>query len=163
MDLVVGIVVAIVLGALLGVLIARLRTRRASSGSPPRDVAGLLRSYRQGHYGDVVDAAPGVARDLGDGSAWRARVELVWGHSLFQLDRYEEAATHLGRGLDGTTGPLEAEARFVHCLGYAYQRTGRREEAMRTYEALLDDPDLDPSVRRGVERNLSELRTNGER
>jgi tetratricopeptide (TPR) repeat protein len=162
-DLLLGIAAAIVLGVLLGVLIARYRARVRPGGSPPHDVAGLLRSYRHGHHDAVVRAAPEVVASLGatTGTAWRSRVELVWGHSLFELDRYDEAIVHLQRGLDESPAPQEAESRFLHCLGYAQQKTGRIDAATRTYERLLADPDLDPSVRSGVERNLAELRSNG--
>ena len=163
MELLLGIAAAIVLGVLLGVLIARRRARHRPPGAAPHDVAGLLRAYRHGHYDEVVASAPDVAAGIGaiTGTTWRSRVELVWGHSLFELDRYEEAVVHLRRGLDESTGPHEAEARFVHCLGFAQQVTGRTDEALRTYQSLLDDPDLDPEIRTGVERNLAELRGNG--
>jgi hypothetical protein len=162
-DLLPGIALAVVLGAVLGVLIARYRARHRPDTTPPHDVAGLLRTYRHGHYEEVVRAAPDVVGSIGavTGATWRSRLELVWGHSLFELDRYEEAIVHLRRGLDESPGPETAEARFVHCLGYAQQMTGRTGEAMRTYERLLDDPDLDPAIRRGVERNLAELRNDG--
>jgi hypothetical protein len=158
-ELVVGLVLAVVLGALLGVVLARRRARRRPVDAPPHDVASLLRAYRRGRFPQVVEAAPGVAASIGavTGSSWRGRVELVWGHSLFELDRYEEALVHLQHGLDQTQGPIEADARFRHCVGYAQQMTGRVDEARATYEALLADLDLDPSIRDGVERNLAEL------
>ena len=159
MELVLGLVSAVVLGVLLGVVLARLRARRRPTGTPPHDVASLLRSYRRGQFQQVVDAAPGVMASIGavTGSSWRGRIELVWGHSLFELDRYEEALVHLRHGLDQSTGPIEADARFRHRVGYAQQMTGRVDEARGTYEALLADLDLDPTVRAGVERHLAEL------
>jgi hypothetical protein len=166
-DLLLGITVAIVLGVILGVLIARWRgrwrARHQPGGRPPHDVAGLLTSYRHGRYEEVIDAAPAVVASMGavTGTAWRSRVELVWGHSLFELDRFEESIEHFRRGLEESPAPQEAEVRFVHCLGFALQMTGQTSAAMQTYEGLLADPDLDPAVRAGVERNLSELRKNG--
>jgi tetratricopeptide (TPR) repeat protein len=158
-SLLVGIALALVLGVILGMVLARLRHRRRPASAPPNDVASLLRAYRHGHYDRVVEAAPRVAADLGEvaGASWGSRLELVWGHSLFQLDRYEEAIPHLRRGLDESPAPQEAETRFRHCLGYALQRTGDRVGARAVYEDLLRDADLDPSVRDGVERNLAEL------
>lgn len=158
-DLWIGIALAIVLGVLLGALVARLRAGRRPVGTPPHDVASLLKTYRHGQFENVIEAAPDVLASMGvaTGSRWRWRVELVWGHSLFELDRFDEAIGHLTRGLDEAPSPHEAEARFRHCLGYAQQRTDRTNDARRTYEALLDDPDLDPQVRTGVERNLAEL------
>jgi hypothetical protein len=154
-----GIGLAIVLGALLGLLLARLRARRRSATSAPHDVAGVLRTYRHGHYDEVVEAAPDVLASMGavTGATWRSRLELVWGHSLFQLDRFDESIDHFQRGLGEAPAPHEAEARFRHCLGFAQQQTGRVRDARRTYEALLSDPDLDPAVRTGVEKNLAEL------
>jgi hypothetical protein len=158
-----GVVVAIVLGAALGVVIARRRARRRPIGTPPHDVAGLLKSYRHGRYDQVIAAAPDVVAGMGAavGGQWRWRLELVWGHALFETDRYEEAIAHLARGLDDAPSPHEAEARFRHCLGYAQQATGRTSDARETYESLLADPDLDPAVRDGVERNLAELPGDG--
>jgi Flp pilus assembly protein TadD len=158
-NLFVGIALAIVLGVLLGVLLARLRARRRNATSAPKDVAGLLRTYRHGDYAAVVEAAPDVAAGMDSvaDAAWRSRLELVWGHSLFQLDRFDESIMHLQRGLDEGSGPHEAEARFRHCLGFAQQQTGRMREARRTYGSLLDDPDLDPAVRTGVEKHLAQL------
>jgi tetratricopeptide (TPR) repeat protein len=157
-EFVIGLAAAVVLGALLGVVLARLRARRRPAGSPPHDVASLLRAYRRGQFQQVVEAAPGVVAGIGavTGSSWRGRVELVWGHSLFELDRYDEALVHLENGLDDSPG-LEADARFRHCLGYAQQKTGRLDAARDTYERLLADLDLDPAIRDGVERNLAEL------
>jgi hypothetical protein len=162
-ELFIGVAVAIVLGAALGLVIARRRVRRRTLDTPPHDVASLLKTYRHGHYDQVIAAAPEVVASMGAvvGAQWRWRLELVWGHSLFETDRYEEAIVHLERGLGDAPSPHEAEARFRHCLGYAQQKTGRTYDARRTYEALLDDPDLDPAVRRGVERNLSELSSDG--
>jgi hypothetical protein len=159
MELVVGLVLAVVLGVLLGVVLARRRARRRPDDSPPHDVATLLRAYRRGQFDQVVEAAPGVMASVGavPGSSWRGRVELVWGHSLFELDRYEEALVHLRRGLDASPEPVEADARFRHCLGYAQQMTGRVGEARVTYEGLLADLDLDPTIRVNVERNLAQL------
>jgi tetratricopeptide (TPR) repeat protein len=158
-NLFVGIVLAIVLGVLLGALLARLRARRRGAAGAPRDVAGLLRTYRHGHYDEVVEAAPEILASMGavTGAAWRSRLELVWGHSLFQLDRFDDAIDHLERGLDESPSPPEAEARFRHCLGYAQQQAGRVREARRTYESLLSDPDLDPDVRTRVEKHIAEL------
>jgi hypothetical protein len=149
---------AIALGALLGLFIARRRSRRRPVATPPHDVATLLRTYRHGDYEQVVKAAPGVMSSIGavSGPSWRGRVELVWGHSLFELDRYDEAIPHLRNGLDESP-TAEAAARFRHCLGYAQQMTGRIHDARQTYEDILDDLDLDPKVRAGVERNLAEL------
>jgi len=162
-DVWVGVAVAIVLGAGLGVVIARRRARRRPIGTPPHDVAGLLKSYRHGKFDQVIAGAPDVVAGMGAavGGQWRWRLELVWGHALFETDRYEEAIPHLARGLDDAPSPHEAEARFRHCLGYAHQATGRISDARRTYESLLADPDLDPAVRDGVERNLAELPSNG--
>jgi hypothetical protein len=158
-ELVVGVVLAVLLGVGLGVVLARLRARKRAAGTPPQDVAGLLRAYRRGQFQQVVEAAPGVVAGLGPDaeSSWRGRVELVWGHSLFELDRYEEALLHLQDGLDRSNGPVEADARFRHCVGYAQQMTGRTAEARATYERLLADLDLDPAIRAGVERNLADL------
>jgi hypothetical protein len=158
-DLLLGIAVAVLLGVVLGVVVARRRAQRRPVGAPPHDVASLLKTYRHGNYQEVVDAAPNVVTGMGvvSGGRWRWRLELVWGHSLFELDRYDEAIGHLARGLDESPSPHEAEARFRHCLGFAQQATGRLDDARRTYERLLDDPDLDPAVRTGVERNLAEL------
>jgi tetratricopeptide (TPR) repeat protein len=157
------VVAAVLVGAAIGVVIARRRARHRSFGVPPKDVAGVLRAYRHGHYEQVVASAPDVVASMGavTGAVWRSRLELVWGHSLFELDRYEEAVVHLQRGLDESPAPPEASARFAHCLGYALQVTGRADEARQTYERLLADPDLDPTVRTGVERNLAELRAGG--
>jgi Flp pilus assembly protein TadD len=122
-------------------------------------VASLLRAYRHGHYEHVTEAAPDVTANMGAvvGATWRARLELLWGHSYFELDRYREAIPHLRRGLDESTDAPEAEVRFRHCLGYALQKTGNEREARSIYEDLLRDADLDPQVRNGVRRNLSEL------
>jgi len=159
MDLVVGIALAVLLGVVLGVVLARLRARRRLAGGPPRDLEGVLRAYRHARYAEVVDAAPGVLSDMDAATRdrWRARLELVWGHALFELDRYDEAIPHLRRGLDGSEGPFEAEARFRHCLGYSLQCTGDVAGARAVYTELLDDDDLDPTVRAGVERNLEQL------
>lgn len=159
MDLVLGITAAVLLGVVLGIVIARRRAQRRPVNAPPHDVASLLKTYRHGDFQAVVDAAPTVVAGMGvvSGSQWRWRLELVWGHALFELDRYDEAITHLTRGLDEAPTPHEAEARFRHCLGYAQQATGRIADARMTYHRLLDDPDLDPAVRRGVERNLADI------
>jgi Flp pilus assembly protein TadD len=161
-SLLAGIAVALVVGVVLGVLSARWRTRRTAV-SAPDDVASLLRVYRRGQYQSVVDSAPTVAATMGAATAttWRARVELVWGHSLFQLDRYREAIPHLRRGLDQSPRPQEGEARFRHCLGYALQQSGDQRGAREVYEELLRDADLDPQVREGVKRHLSELDAGG--
>jgi Flp pilus assembly protein TadD len=158
-SLVVGIVLAVLLGVGLGVLLARLRARRKPAVAPPGDLAGVLQAYRRAHYDEVVDAAPAVLSDMDEASrtTWRPRLELVWGHSLFELDRYAEAIPHLRRGLEDGTGPHEAESRFQHCLGFALQQTGDDAGARAIYTGLLDDADLDPTVRAGVERNLAEL------
>ena len=159
MTLLVGITLAVLLGVILGGILARLRSRRRPSTRAPHDVASLLRSYRHGDYEHVIDAAPHVTADMGvvAGASWRARVELVWGHSYFELDRYREAIPHLRRGLDESVDAPEAEVRFRHCLGYALQKTGSPSQARAIYKDLLSDPDLDPEVRDGVQRNLSEL------
>jgi hypothetical protein len=158
-ELVVGLALAVAFGVVLGVVLARRRARRRPADAPPHDVAGLLKSYRRGQFQQVVEAAPGVMASIGavTGSSWRNRVELVWGHSLFELDRYEEALVHLQHGLHDSRGPVEADARFRHCIGYAQQMTGRVDDARATYEALLADLDLDPTIRAGVERNLADL------
>jgi Flp pilus assembly protein TadD len=159
MGLVVGIVLAVLLGVGIGILLARLRARRRLTGAPPQDLAGVLRAYRHARYDEVVDAAPSVLSDMDAATraTWRPRLELVWGHALFELDRYAEAIPHLKRGLDETEGPHEAESRFRHCLGFALHRTGDDAGARAVYTALLSDDDLDPTVRAGVERNLEEL------
>jgi tetratricopeptide (TPR) repeat protein len=158
-TLLVGIALAVLLGVILGGILARLRARRRPALKAPHDVAGLLRSYRHGHFDQVIDAAPDVIANMGavSGASWRARIELVWGHSYFELDRFEESIPHFRRGLDDSPGPHEAEARFRHCLGFALQTTGHQREARAIYEELLSDDDLDPQVREGVERNLADL------
>jgi tetratricopeptide (TPR) repeat protein len=158
-TLLAGLALAVVLGVILGAILARLRGRRRASTKPPHDVASLLRAYRHGHYEHVIEAAPDVTANMGAvaGASWRVRLELVWGHSYFELDRYREAIPHLRRGLDESSDAPEAEVRFRHCLGYALQKTGSEREARAIYDELLSDPDLDPQVRDGVQRNLSEL------
>jgi hypothetical protein len=158
-TLLVGIALAVLLGVLLGAILARLRSRRRPSTRPPHDVASLLRSYRHGDFEHVIEAAPDVTANMGAvaGASWRARLELVWGHSYFELDRYREAIPHLRRGLDESSDAPEAEVRFRHCLGFALQKTGGEREARAIYKDLVNDPDLDPEVRTGVERNLAEL------
>ena len=160
MTLLVGITLAVLLGVLLGAILARLRSRRRPSTRAPHDVASLLRSYRHGDYEHVIEAAPDVTANMGEvaGASWRARIELVWGHSYFELDRYREAIPHLRRGLDESVDVPEAEVRFRHCLGFALQQTGGEREARMIYEDLLNDPDLDPQVREGVQRNLARAR-----
>jgi tetratricopeptide (TPR) repeat protein len=164
-TLLVGIALAVLLGVILGMILARLRARRRPASKPPHDVAGLLRSYRHGQFDQVIEAAPEVVANLGAvaGASWRARIELVWGHSYFELDRFEESIPHFRRGLDDSPGPHEAEARFRHCLGFALQKTGDEREARAIYEELLADEDLDPEVREGVARNLAELDVAGGR
>lgn len=159
MTLLVGIALAVLLGVILGALLARLRRRRRPSTRPPHDVASLLRSYRHGDYERVIEAAPDVIANIGAvaGASWRTRVELVWGHSYFELDRFQEAIPHLRRGLNQTSDSPEAEVRFRHCLGFALQQTGADRDARKIYKELLNDADLDPEVRTGVERNLAEL------
>jgi Flp pilus assembly protein TadD len=159
MSLVLGIVLAVLLGVGIGILLARLRARRQTAGAAPRDLQGVLQAYRQARYDEVIEAAPGVLSDMDatTRATWRPRLELVWGHALFELDRYAEAIPHLRRGLEDGEGPREAEARFRHCLGYALHQTGDDAGARAVYTALLDDDDLDPTVRAGVERNLAEL------
>lgn len=123
-------------------------------------MAGLLSTYRHADYRAVVEAAPEVLVALdrdGADAAWRSRFELVWGHSLFELDRYAEAIPHLRRGLDGSPSPQEAEVRFRHCLAFALQQTGDTRGARAMYVELLDDADLDSTVRDGVARNLAQL------
>jgi tetratricopeptide (TPR) repeat protein len=160
-TLLVGITLAVLLGVVLGAVLARLRSRRRRATRPPHDVAGVLRAYRHGAYEHVIEAAPDVTANMGAvvGASWRARLELVWGHSYFELDRYREAIPHLRRGLDESSDAPEAELRFRHCLGYALQKTGDDRKARAIYEDLLSDADLDPKVRAGVERNLAELDT----
>ena len=66
---------------------------------------------------------------------WRPALELALGHSLAELDRFDEAVPHLERGLllqaalrhasgEGDR-PVAGEAQLRHVLGYAYARTGR--------------------------------------
>jgi Flp pilus assembly protein TadD len=122
-------------------------------------MASLLRTYRHADYDAVIAAAPDVLANMGEvaDASWRSRLELVWGHSLFELDRYTEAIPHLRRGLDGTPSPQEAEVRFRHCLAYALHQSGDDRRARALYVELLDDADLDPTVRDGVARNLAQL------
>ena len=84
-------------------------------------------------------------------------LELVWGHSYFELDRFREAIPHLRRGLDESVDAPEAEVRFRHCLGYACGKPATSAKRRAIYEDLLSDDDLDPQVREGVRRNLGEL------
>lgn len=159
MGLILGIVLAVALGVILGIALARLRARRQPATAPPGDMASLLRAYRHAQYDAVIAAAPNVLANMGEvgDASWRSRLELVWGHSLFELDDYAEAIPHLRRGLDGSPSPQEAEVRFRHCLAYALHQTGADREARAMYQELLDDADLDPTVRDGVARNLEQL------
>lgn len=152
------IVVGLLLGAVAGYLLLRRRRDAAGRpvpGRPPSDLHALLATYRRGDYRAVVAGGPAAA--AGNLSPTeRARLELVWGHALFQLDAFDQAVPHLEAGLGSGLVP-EGEARFRHCLGFAYQATGRRRDARREYDALLADDDLDPTVRDAVARHVAEL------
>lgn len=152
------IVVGLLLGAVAGYLLVRWRrdaAGRRAAGRRPSDLRAVLAAYRRGDYRAVVAGGPVVAAtDLSPTE--RARLDLVWGHALFQLDAFGEAVPHLEAGLGAGLVP-EGEARFRHCLGFAYQATGRRRDARREYDALLADDDLDPTVRDAVARHVAEL------
>lgn len=136
--------------------------------APHRDVEAVLRSYRRGRWAAVADAAPPLLERTAEGDEhWRPAVELALGHSLAELDRFDEAVPHLERGLllqaalrhasgEGDQ-PVAGEARLRHVLGYAYARTGRTGAARREYRRVLDTPGLEPGVRAGVERSLEAL------
>jgi Flp pilus assembly protein TadD len=161
-DLLVTIVVGIAAGVLAGYLLVRSRRSAAArrlAGRVPTDLRSVLDAYRRGDYPAVVAGGPAAARES-LAPVQRARLDLVWGHALFQLDRFTEAVPHLEAGL-GTGLAPEGEARFRHCLGYAYQATGRRRDARRVYDALLADEDLDPTVRDAVGAHVAELEHDG--
>jgi len=167
-----AIPVAIVLGVAWVLLTQRSR-RRQTLPLPDTEARNplehLLKAYRAGRYSEVNAEAPPVLAELAADPTdplamrWRARIQLVHGHSLFQVDRFAEAVPELEAGLaaaDAARGngpPLEGEARFRHCLGFAYQATGRTDQARAVYDDLLADEDLDPTVREGVAKHLAQL------
>lgn len=158
MELLVAVVVGLAAGALVGALLVRSRravAARRALGPVPADLRGVLEAYRRADHRAVVAGGPAAA--AGPLSPLqRARLDLVWGHALFQLDRFDEAIPHLEAGL-GAGFPTEGETRFRHCLGYAYQAVGRRRDARRIYDALLADEDLDPAVRDAVAAHARRL------
>lgn len=130
-------------------------------------VKAILDAYKASRYDDVISNAPAILAALGAETAdsdsdtsgqWRHRVQLVLGHSLFEVGRYSEAIPQLVEGLNGAASDdLAGRARFEHCLGYAYLTTGQVAEARSIFTTLLEDEDLDPTVRDGVRRNLNQL------
>ncbi len=158
MELVLTILVGVVLGVLAGYLLVRLRRRgaaRGRAGPVPTDLRSVLDAYRRADYAAVIAGGPAAADETLT-PVQRARLDLVWGHALFQVDRFTEAIPHLEAGLGAGLVP-EGEARFRHCLGFAYQASGRRRDARRTYDALLADEDLDPAVRDAVAAHVAQL------
>ena len=159
--------VAVVLGAGWVVLLRRRPRRGRLAGAPP-EVERALSAYRRGRWDEVVATAPGLlARPDGDDTRWRPALELALGHSLSELDRFDEAIPHLDRGLllqaalrnagGAGTAPLAGEAKLRHVLGYAYAATGRTSAARREYRRVLEIPDLDPEVRARVQASLDAL------
>lgn len=152
------VVVGLVTGAVVGAFLVRSRraaANRRALGPTPADLRGVLEAYRRADYPAVIEGGPAAASGPLT-PLQRARLDLVWGHALFQLDRFAEAIPHLEAGL-GAGLATEGEARFRHCLGYAYQVVGRRRDARRVYEALLADEDLDPAVRDAVATHARHL------
>jgi Flp pilus assembly protein TadD len=157
-ELLVTVLVGVALGVVAGYLLVRSRraaSARRSAGQVPTDLRSVLDAYRRRDYPAVVAGGPAAADETLT-PVQRARLDLVWGHALFQVDRFSEAIPHLEAGLDTGLVP-EGEARFRHCLGYAYQAAGRRRDARRVYDALLADEDLDPAVRDAVAVHVAAL------
>lgn len=169
MDIVVGLLIAVALGVLWVVLMRRSAGRRRLL-SAPRDVTRVLDRYRKGDWAETVAEAPGLLARPSDGGdeTWRPALELALGHSLVEVDRFEEAVPHLERGLllqsavrraqGRGDAPDAGEAKLRHVLGFAYARTGRTAQARREYRRVLDIPGLDPAVRVRVEASLDALR-----
>lgn len=172
MSLWLAVPLAVALGVAWVLLTQRSRSRRPlplPDSEARNPLEQVLKAYRAGRYQEVNAGAPAVLAELGTdaddplATRWRARIQLVYGHSLFQEDRFADAVPQLEAGLaaaDAARGdgpPLEGESRFRHCLGYAYQATGRTEQARAVYEDLLADEDLDPTVRDGVAKHLTTL------
>lgn len=167
MTVLLAVLAAAALGALTAYLLRRAPARRRLRGAP-REVEAVLGSYRRGRWAAVADDAPPMLARPGAGDErWRPALELALGHSLAELDRFEEAIPHLERGLllqaalrhaagEGDR-PVPGEAKLRHVLGYAYARAGRTGAARREYRRVLDTPGLDPDVRAGVERSLDGL------
>lgn len=168
MGIVLTIVVALALGALWVVLLRR-RPRRTGVAGAPKDVDKVLGEYRKAQWQQVAIDAPVVLARPSDGGdkAWRPRLELALGHSLVELDNFEQAIPHLERGLllqsavrrsqTGSDVPETADATFRHLLGWAYAQTGRTAQARREYRRVLETPGLDPKVRARVEAGLEAL------
>ena len=156
-ELLAALLAGLVAGAVVGYLLVRARRAvpRRSAAPVPADLRSVFDAYRRADYPAVLAAAPAAAgAELTP--LQRARLDLVWGHALFQLDRFAEAIGHFEAGLGTGLVPV-GEARFRHCLGYAYQATGRRHDARRVYDDLLADEDLDPAVRDAVSAHLRRL------
>lgn len=168
MGIVLTIVAALVLGGLWVVLLRR-RPRRSGVAGAPKDVDKVLDEYRKGRWSQVALDAPGVLARPSDGGdkAWRPRLELALGHSLVELDDFEQAIPHLERGLllqsavrrsqTGSDVPETADATFRHLLGWSYAQTGRTAQARREYRRVLETPGLTEAVRARVEAGLAAL------
>lgn len=140
---------------------SRSRVQVRNDGSPAT-VESVLRAYKTQRYEEVIrDAQALLADQMGthsDSDQWKARIELVLGHSLFEVGRYSEAIGHLRAGLDSRDGETSTgRARFEHCLGFAHQKVGQLVDARSIYVKLLEDDDLDPEIRNGVAKNLMQI------
>jgi hypothetical protein len=168
-DIVVGLLIAVALGVLWVVLMRRSAGRRRLLRAP-KDVTRVLDRYRKGDWAETVAEAPGLLARPSDGGdeTWRPALELALGHSLVEVDRFEDAIPHLERGLllqsavrraqGRGDAPDAGEAKLRHVLGFAYAQTGRTAQARREYRRVLDIPGLDPAVRVRVEASLDALR-----
>jgi hypothetical protein len=166
-EIVVGVLVAVAVGAAWVLLLRRSGRRRGLPGAP-KDVNRLLAAYRRSEWTAVADGAPTVLAGPSDGAdqTWRPALELALGQSLVELDRPDEAIDHLERGLllqaavrrtTGGDSTQPGEAKLRHLLGWSYAATGRSAQARREYRRVLDQPGLDPDIRRRVEASLAAL------
>ncbi len=168
MGLLLTVVIAVALGAIWMVVVRSSGRRKRLAGAPAA-VEKVLGRYRKGEWDEVIAAAPDLlARPTDDGDRrWRPALELALGHSLVERERYGDAVAHLERGLllqsaarraaGRADAPDPGEAKLRHVLGYAYAEQGRPAQARREYRRVLDQPDLEPAVRRGVEASLAAL------
>lgn len=178
MKIALTIIVAVLAGAAWVLVLSRTGRRRSKprpapekgAHSGPPDTEAVLSAYRRKDYEAVVALAPAAiqALDAGtpEGATWRRRLELISGHSHFELDHFTDAVALLESGLgteggdDDETAPEQtARARFMHCLGFAHHRIGNTGRAREIYDELLADQDLDPAIRTLVEQNLDGLDT----
>lgn len=173
MSILASVLIAVGAGTLWAMALRRSRSRRRVIDAPPTATAAL-RAYTKGRWDRVIAVAPqalAAPDDVDDDSAsssdWRPAVELAFGHSLVQRDRFAEAIPHLERGLllqaarrrrDGLgDAPTASEAKLRHLLGFSHAATGDPIAAAREYRRVLATPQLDPSIASRVRSALDQL------